>query len=124
MRLIQILRLTQTIIVVSLLCVCGASARQTTIATTYAGVNMAAAAFEGFDAKHIQDLVVAAPDKATGEASLQAYAAKQAEVKKLVVAAYQAIAAAALANDGLTLSNMIQVGLQLQTALKTLGVQL
>lgn len=109
-------------IVLALVFACGASAREKTIKTTYVAVNAAATGFVAFDKKHQLDVVAQAKDRATAEAELAAWRAKQADVERAVSAAFRAIAAAAIANDDPSVAGMLQAATVLSGLLHDLGV--
>lgn len=110
------------IILAWLLAACGASARQKTINTTFSATNAAAEAFVKYDAAHQIDLATHAPDEGQAKAALSAWRIDQQKVERYLAATYQAIAAAAIADNDSNFQGMVEAALQLSELLRTLGV--
>ena len=101
---------------------CSGADRQKTIQATLSATNAAGSAFETYDQQHQAAIIATAKDKQSGTAELQAWRINQNELLMLFSAAYQAIAAAAVANDDQSISAMVQAALHLSQALKDAGV--
>lgn len=102
---------------------CGPSARETTIKTTFVALNASRDGFVTYDAMRQGDIVGTAKDETTGKAALVDYREKRAYVLSLFEASYHALAAAVLANDKVTLVNMLNAVGELRKALIALGVR-
>lgn len=106
-----------------ILAACTASAREKTIAGTYVAVNTASAGLVAFDARHQDDLVVGAPDEASGKTALAEYRAKRELAVKAIDAAFRAIATAAVLEDDQSLAAMLAAALIVKQELQELGVK-
>lgn len=78
---------------------CGASARETTIRTTYTGVTALQAGFLAWDLEHQRDLTRGVTTVADGLAKLDAYKTAREPVLKAFDVVYRALAAAAIVSD-------------------------
>jgi len=111
-----------------ILAACTAGARHKTIAATFITANTTSAAYSAYQLAHQhdkeQDIVVAAPDKATGEADLAAYRKKRERVEGAIKALYNAIAAAVIVDDEPSVTSMLAAAMLLNQALADLGVKL
>lgn len=103
---------------------CAASTRAQTINATFAVLNTSAAALAAFDAKTQQDIVADAKDLESGKAALTAWRAKRDRIVQELIASYQAVGAAAAANDEPSVATMLGVVAQFKQFLTAIGVQL
>jgi V8-like Glu-specific endopeptidase len=109
-------------LVLALLVACSASARQKTIATTFAATDVARATFVAFDEAHQKAIVAKATDRASAEKAFAEYYDTRQKVVDTFTVTYRAIAAAAVINTDQSLSAMLQAAVILSGALKALGV--
>lgn len=111
-----------------ILAACSAGVRHKTIAATFLAANTTSSAYAAYQAAHQhdkeQDIVVAAPDKATGEADLASYRAKRDRVDGAIKALYNAIAAAVAIDNDQSVTSMVAAAMLLNQALTDLGVKL
>lgn len=102
---------------------CTANARMTTIRTTIATVTAAESSWHAFDDSYQRELVAKATDKATLDAELTAYRAKQAAIDRDFAAAYKALAAAAIATDQPSLDGALAAAALVTQAIADVGVR-
>ncbi|HEY1554779.1 MAG TPA: hypothetical protein VGF94_08095 [Kofleriaceae bacterium] len=101
---------------------CAASSRTTALQGSLTTANAARAAFVAFDAHHQQDLVAQAKDKPSLDTAVATWRTQREPVEKDLTAAYQAIAAAAISDTDPSLAAAVAALVELQQALKTIGV--
>src|SRR4029077_11883552 len=112
------------VLLLSLLLACSPSSQQKAVQDTFAGLNVASAAFLAYDNQHQQSIVAAAPDKATGEKQLATYRVEQGKVQELLTVGYQTVAAAAIVVSQPNVDTMLTAALNLYNELKSIGVKL
>lgn len=118
------MRAPRSVLALLVLVACTTSTRSKAINDTLLGTNAAVAAFEAYDKLHQVSLASSAPDKATGEAELAAWAVTVAKVEKAIADTYKAITAAQGANDDPSLAAAVTAGKVLLGILTDVGVKL
>lgn len=111
-----------TVQLVSLAAGCGASARQQTIAAALTATNASRAVFVAWDASHQTELVSTATSLEDGRQRLDAYRKQREPVVQGFAGVYRLIAAAALARDAGSITEMVDAAKLLHATLKDLGV--
>ena len=101
---------------------CSASARQKTIATTLATLNVASDTFVAYDKDHRSNIVAKATSHEQGVAALNEWDGTVQTVTVGLEAAYKAVATAATLNDDQSLASMLAASLIVKSELETLGV--
>jgi hypothetical protein len=99
---------------------CGAS-RELVLAKTKAGLDAAREALVQYNAQHEDEIVTNATSHELGAKELADYRAKRANVTKVFVVAYGALAAASV-DDNKSLVELIDTAKALVAALRDLGV--
>lgn len=122
MRVAPAVRRLPVAILVVLLAACGASAQEKAITAAYVTTVSAHAAMMTYDQAHADDVIVGAPDEATGKNQLATWRLKVKAFEAHVDAADHLIAAAAALRTNDAINAMNQAVLALTAELAVLGV--
>lgn len=122
-RLVQLYGLVVLSLVLPAMVGCGASQRQTALTGAYALAVASDAALLKYDQQHARDIIVAAPDKATGESQLTAWRLTVSKIETDVAKAINSIAAGFALNNDPTLKTALDAVAAVQQELAALGIK-
>lgn len=95
---------------------CSSHARHDTLVATFKTTNAARDAFLAWDKQHQAEIVANATSREDGEAKLAAYRVKQADIAVQFERFYIAIGDAFVADDDVTLKNVVNLSLAVKAA--------